>query len=41
MSTTRGETSTGSGQEGTMTGQTSFASTTSDKIGSAIIITLN
>ena len=42
--TTSGEmssASTASGQDITMSDQTSFASTTRDKMGSAIIITLN
>ena len=44
MSTTSGETSTTSTksrQKSAISDQTSFTSTTSDKMGSAIIITLN
>ena len=40
-STTSGKTSTTSGQASIMIDKMSFASTTSDKTGSAIIITLN
>ena len=40
-STTSREASTTSGQGNTMSDKTSFASTTSDKMGSAVIIALN